>query len=97
MANTNYNRGEMDIDAQSDTFGGFMSYSVYGGAAIIVMLLFPILVFAVNLSWPVAMLTTVVLGIIIGIALKFKAQWYAVLIASAVFLSIVIGLLLLIF
>jgi VIT1/CCC1 family predicted Fe2+/Mn2+ transporter len=90
MANTNYTRGQMEIEGQEDTFSGFMGASVYGGAAIIVTLLFPILVFAVNLAWPAAMATTVILGVIIGVLLKFKAQWYAVLVGTAVLLAILI-------
>lgn len=97
MADTNYTRGEMDIEDHSETFGGFMSFSVYGGAAIIVTLLFPILVFGANLAWPASMLITIIVGVVIGIALKFKAQWYALLIGIAVLLSVVIGLLSLVF
>ncbi|GLQ19622.1 aa3-type cytochrome c oxidase subunit IV [Algimonas porphyrae] len=97
MADTHYTRGDMDIEDHSETFGGFMKFSVYGGAAIIVTLLFPILVFGVNLAWPTALVISVVLGVIMGIALKFKAQWYAVLIGMAVFLALVIGVLSLIF
>ncbi|MGB6229892.1 MAG: aa3-type cytochrome c oxidase subunit IV [Litorimonas sp.] len=95
--NPNYERGEMDIEDHSETFGGFMSMSVYGGAAIIVTLLFPILVFGVNLAWPAALLTTLVLGVIIGVVMKFKAQWYAVLVGMALFLGVAIGLLSLLF
>ena len=74
-----------------------MSMSMYGGAAIIVALLVPVLIFGANIAWPAAMLVSVVLGVVIGIALKFKAQWYAVLIAVAILFSIIIGLSTLIF
>ena len=92
MANSDYTRGEMKISGHKETYSGFMGMSVYGGAAIIVILLFPILVFGVNLAWPASMLTTVVLGVVIGVALKFKAQWYALLVASAVVLSLLIAI-----
>lgn len=97
MANSDYTRGEMKITDHKETFSGFMGMSVYGGAAIIVALLFPILVFAVNLAWPTSLIATVVLGVIMGVALKFKAQWYAVLVGTAVILAVLIGLLTLIF
>lgn len=97
MANTDYTRGEMKITDHKETFSGFMGMSVYGAAAIIVVLLFPILVFAVNLAWPTSMLVTVIVGVIIGVALKFKAQWYALLVGGAIFFSIIIALLTLIF
>lgn len=97
MADTNYTRGEMSIEDHSETFGGFMEVSKYGGAAIIVTLLFPILTFGTTLAWPTALLISVVIGIVIGMALKFKAQWYAVLIGASVFLGVIIALLLMLF
>lgn len=97
MADSNYSRGEMEIKGHKSTYSTFMDFSVYGGAAIIVILLFPILVFGVNLAWPASMLISVVLGVVIGLALKFKAQWYAVLIGTAILFSIIIGLATLIF
>jgi hypothetical protein len=97
MAHSDYTRGEMEITDHEGTFSGFMGISKYGAAAIIVLLMFPILIFGVNVAWPTSLLVSVVIGIVIGIALKFKAQWYAVLIGSAVFLGVVIALLNLIF
>ena len=92
MANSDYTRGEMKSTDHKETFSGVMGTSVYGAAAIIVILLFPILVFGANLAWPASLLATVVLGVVIGVALKFKAQWYALLVASAVVLSLLIAL-----
>jgi hypothetical protein len=97
MADTNYERGEMEIDGHEETFSGFMSMSVYGGAAIIVALLFPILVFAVNLSWVTSLIATVVLGVIIGMIMKFKGQWYAVLVGVSVALAVILGIVSLLF
>lgn len=97
MAHSDYTRGEMEISDHKGTFSGFMGVSKYGAAAIIVLLLFPILIFAVNVAWPTSLVASVIIGIVIGAALKFKAQWYAGLIASAVFLGVVIALLNLIF
>ncbi|WP_298913726.1 aa3-type cytochrome c oxidase subunit IV [uncultured Algimonas sp.] len=97
MAGSNYDRGAMEIDDHKETFSGFMNMSVYGGASIIVALLFPILVFGVNLSWLTALIVTVVLGVIIGVVMKFKAQWYAILIGVSVLLAVIVGLLTLIF
>lgn len=91
MANSDYTRGEMKISGHKETYSGFMGMSVYGGAAVIVILLFPILVFAVNVAWPASLLASVILGVVIGVALKFKAQWYALLVGGAVVLSILIA------
>mgnify|MGYP000574949185 CR=1 FL=1 len=90
MANSDYTRGEIKITDHKETFSGFMGMSVYGGATIIVTLLFPILVFGVNLAWPTSMIATVIIGVIMGVALKLKAQWYALLVAGAVSLSVAI-------
>jgi len=97
MANTNYKRGEMEINDHQGTFSGFMGISKYGAVAIIVMLMFPILTFAANVAWSASLLVSVILGVVLGVALKFKAQWYAGLIGSAIFLFVVISLLLLLF
>ena len=92
-----YVRGEMEVDGHEETFGGFMTLSVYGGASIIVSLLFPILIFGVNLGWFLSLVITVVLGIIIGVIMKFHARWYAILIGMAVVTAVLIGLLTLLF
>lgn len=97
MADTNYQRGEMDINAHETVFGGFMNYSIYGGAAIIVILLFPILIFGVGMAWLTSLVISVALGIAIGIGLKFRGAWYAALIGTALFLAVAIWLLTLLF
>jgi len=86
--NSDYNRGDMPIEAQNQTFSGFMVGSTYSTAYIIVLLIMPILVFGVNLSWFPALIATVVIGGIIGIALKFKGFWYASLIVLAILTAI---------
>jgi len=92
MASSDYIRGEMEIAPQEGAYKGFMAGTVYGGVAIIVMLLYPILVFAVKLPWLTSLGLAVALGLILGIALKLKAGWYAGLIASAVPLAIISAL-----
>ena len=86
--NSDFNRGEMPIEAQSKTFDGFMVGTVYGGAAIGVILLFPILMFAAGFSWLPSLVATVVVGILIGIGLKLKGAWYATLILAAIVTAI---------
>lgn len=86
---SDYKRGEMEINAQKGTFSGFMAGTVYGGAAIIVGLLFPILVYGVNLSWAPALITSIVVGILIGIGLKLKGAWYASLIGLGILAAII--------
>jgi len=86
---SNYTRGEMDISGHKKTFAGFMGTSVYGGAAIILSLLYPILVFGVHLGWLTALIVTFVVGVILGVALKFKSGWYAGMIAAAIPVAII--------
>jgi len=86
---SNYNRGEMDVKAQSGTFGGFMGMTKYGGALVALIVLMPTLVFAVGMSWLSALVISVVAGFLIGLALKFKAIWYVTLIGLAVFVGVI--------
>jgi len=86
---SNYTRGEMDISGHKKTFTGFMGTTVYGGAAIVLSLLYPILVFGVHLSWLTALIVTLIIGIILGIALKLKSGWYAGMIAAAIPVAII--------
>lgn len=92
-SSSNYNRGDMDVKAQSGTFGGFMGMTKYGGAAVALIVLLPTLVFGVGMGWLTALVATVVLGVLIGIALKFKGVYYVSLIGAAVFTAIACALL----
>ena len=80
---SDYNHGSMDVNAQAGTFSGFMGGTKYGGAALALLVLMPTLVFAVGLAWLPALIATVILGFVIGAALKFKGAWYVGLVATA--------------
>jgi len=84
MASTDYKRGEMEVTSQKGTFGGFMNGTVYGGAAIVYILLFPIFMFAVRMGWFPSLIISVVVAIIIGAALKLKGAWYVFVIGLAI-------------
>ena len=81
---TDYKRGTMGVNGHKKTFSGFMGYTVYGGAAIALIVIYPTLVFGTSLSWFASLIVTLVLGIILGIAMKLKGGWYAGLIACAI-------------
>lgn len=81
---SDYTRGEMPVEAQRGTFQGFMNWTIYGGAFIVIVLLMPTLVFGANMTWMSALIATVVVGIVLGIALKLKGAWYAVVIGMAI-------------
>jgi len=86
---SDYTRGKMPVEAQSGTFSGFMGLTVYGGCAIGVILLMPILVFAVHLAWPLALIISFVFGIILGVVFKLKGGWYVGLVVMAIMAAIV--------
>jgi len=83
-SHSDYNKGDMEVDAQESTFSGFMNMTIYGGGIIGLALLFAILtVGGVGLSWLPALIATVVVGIVMGLALKLKGTWYASVILLA--------------
>lgn len=84
---SDYTRGTMKVDAQSGTFSGFMGGTKYGGALIALVVIMPTLVFAVGMHWFPALVATVILGFITGLALKFKGGWYVGLIGLAILIA----------
>jgi len=89
MASTDYKRGEMEVSAQTGTFGGFMTGTVYGGAAVVYILLYPILMFAVGLTWLPSLVISVIIACILGLALRLKGQWYGFVIGLGVITAII--------
>ncbi|WP_409433120.1 aa3-type cytochrome c oxidase subunit IV [Litorimonas sp. RW-G-Af-16] len=85
---SDYHRGEMETDAQEGTFKGFMGITVYGGAAIALIVFMPVLVFGVGMGWLPALIATLLLGVVMGLALKLKGGWYAAIIASGILVGI---------
>jgi hypothetical protein len=84
MASTDYKHGEMEVSSQKGTFGGFMTGTVYGGSAIVYILMFPILMFAVRLGWLPSLIASVVVGFVLGLALKLKGGWYVFVVGLAI-------------
>lgn len=81
---SDYVHGTMGVDAHKKTFGGFMGATVYGGAALALIVIFPTLIFGVKMGWVSSLITTLVIGVIMGVALKLKGGWYAGMVASAI-------------
>jgi len=89
-SHSDYKRGDMEISAQQGTFGGFMGYTVYGGALIALALLFPILtVGGVGLSWFPALVITFIFGVVMGLVLKLKGPWFATITLLAIITAII--------
>jgi len=89
---SDYHRGEMPVDAQEGTFEGFMGLTMYGGAALALIVIMPTLVFGVGLGWFSALIATFIVGALIGVALKLKAGWYVGLVGSAIVTAIICAL-----
>jgi len=81
---SDYTRGKMPVQAQSGTFSGFMGLTVYGSCALGVILLMPILVFAVNMAWFPALILSFAFGVILGLIFKLKGGWYVGLVILAI-------------
>lgn len=84
---SDYQRGSMEVDAQSGAFSGFMSGTKYGGLLIALVVIMPTLVFGVNMHWMPALVTTVIIGFVSGFALKLKGGWYVGLIGLAILVA----------
>jgi hypothetical protein len=82
--NSDYTRGTMGVDEHKKTFGGFMGYTVYGGAAVALVVIYPTLVFGTPLGWFASLIITLILGVVMGLALKLKGAWYAGMFAAAI-------------
>ena len=81
---SDYVHGTMGVDDHKKTFGGFMGMTVYGGAAIALIVIYPTLVFGTPLGWFTSLIVTLILGVVLGLALKLKGGWYAGMIAGAI-------------
>ncbi len=82
-SDSHYVRGSMPIDNQVKTFKGFIRGSEFMTAFITVVLLMPILVFAAKFPWLPSLVATVVVGLILGKALKLGPTWYTTLFTLA--------------
>jgi len=81
---SDYVHGTMGVEGHKKTFTGFMGTTVYGGAALALIVIFPTLVFGVHMDWLPALITTLIIGAILGVVLKLKGGWYAGMVAGAV-------------
>lgn len=84
-----YERGDMDIAEQRRTFSGFMSATVWSSAWLVMTLLGATLIFAVGVSWPIAIAIAAVVGLIIGFFLNLGAGWIATVVATVIVAGLV--------
>ena len=74
--------GDMPVERQSATFDGFMSISRYAGAAIVLIVFWATLVFALGASNFAGTLSTLGLGLLLAPVLKLRGAYVPVLILS---------------
>jgi hypothetical protein len=79
----------MSTVGQDKTFKGFVRISAFLTAFFIVILLMPILVFGAKLGWPIALVITFIVGLLISPAFKLGGGWYATLFGLAVLAGMV--------
>ncbi len=91
MATQDYKRGEMDIRDQKATWDGFISGSVWGSLALILMLGHAALSLAIGLNWAVSLGLMAVLGVVAGLVMNLGGKWLATLAALIVLALVVQG------
>ncbi len=89
MAQSDYTRGEMNINEHKGSYGGFVQGSIWGGGLILVIVLIATLFFAAKFAFLPSLIATFVVGVIYGLALKMSMRWYAVLFCLAIFAVII--------
>jgi hypothetical protein len=87
--NSDYQHGTMPLEGHNHTFSGFIKFSAFATAVIAVCLIMPILVFCTSVTWFPALITTFIIGLILGPVLKLGGGWYGTLIALAIVGAIV--------
>lgn len=84
-ADSQYVRGEMPVTGHNKTFAGFVKSSSFSAAFLTVTLLFPILTLCAHMPWLLALVITVIVGLVIAPVFKLGGAWYATLIGLAIF------------
>ncbi len=93
---SDYQHGKMEVTGHGKTYSGFMTGSIWGAGLIILICLFPILIFGVQMGWFGALMVTTIVGLIYGLVLRMKGGWFAAVIGLAIFgaiLSTIISIL----
>jgi len=90
-----YQHGSMEVTEQARTFSSFIGMSVWFGGLTVLTVFFLAMTFAAHVGWMIALIITTIVGILMGVALGLKANWYATVIGFAAvsfFSAIIAGL-----
>lgn len=96
MASSEYVRGEMEIDAQSKMYSGFMKASTWGSLILLISVGYMVFTLALGLNWLVALILCAGAGLVIGVGMGFGGAWIATVVGLAG-LAIVIQILIALF
>lgn len=83
MAGSDYVHGEMEISEQERTWNGFVTFSVWGSALIMLILAYSSLTVAMGMNWMVALGLCLIGGFLTGWGMKMGAAWSATVLVLA--------------
>ncbi|MEO1304272.1 MAG: aa3-type cytochrome c oxidase subunit IV [Pseudomonadota bacterium] len=95
MATDEYNRGEMEIQAQKDMYVGTMKAGAWGAIITLLMVAYATFTLSIGMQWMVALALCAGAGIVIGLGMGFGGAWVATIIAFtglALFIQLLIVL-----
>ena len=81
--------GDMPVQRQNLTFEGFMSITRYGGTAVVLLVFWATLVYAMGGSPLLSALSTFGLGLLLAAALKLRGAYFLALVGATVVFWIV--------
>lgn len=96
MASSEYTRGEMEIEAQSKMYLGFMKASMWGALILLLAVGYMVFTLSVGMNWLVALILCAGAGIAIGVGMSLGGAWIATVIGLAG-LALVVQLLITLF
>lgn len=95
MASNDYNRGDMDIEAQKSMYVGTMKAGAWGAIITILMLAYATFTLSMGMQWIIALALCAGAGVVIGLGMGFGGAWIATIVALtglALFVQLLITL-----
>ena len=95
MASNDYNRGEMDIEAQKSMYVGTMKAGAWGAIITLLMLAYATFTLSMGMQWIIALALCAGAGVVIGLGMGFGGAWVATIVALtglALFVQLLITL-----
>lgn len=83
MAGSDYVHGEMEISEQERTWNGFVTFTVWGSALIMLLVAYSTFTVGMGMDWMVALGLCVIGGLLAGAGMKMGAAWNATVLVLA--------------